>query len=62
MLQAALSTCNQSENLSAMCEGLRRMIVKLRWMGMDMEADTLCHQLENVSPEECAPTCPQETD
>jgi hypothetical protein len=41
---------------------LRDLIVKLRWMGMDAEADKLCRKLDAMSPSECAPCGPQDTD
>jgi hypothetical protein len=62
MLQAALATSNESDNSAAVCEGMRRLIVKLRWMGLDLEADRICHQLENLSPQDCVQFTPEATD
>jgi hypothetical protein len=62
MLQAAARILDDAKNQQEICEVLRRRIVKLRWMGLDKEADTLCRRLENVSPEVCMPTAAPETD
>jgi hypothetical protein len=62
MPQAVLSPRSQNEPEASPCECLRRRIVKLRWMGLDEEADELCRKLENMSPSECAPSGPAETD
>ena len=41
---------------------IRKLILKLRWIGMDGEADRLCHMLARVAPSDCAPMDPRETD
>jgi len=48
----------QSEDL----EGLKGLIAKLRWAGMDKDADKLCHELESRAPADCVAPGPLETD
>ncbi len=41
---------------------IRKLILKLRWIGMESEADRLGHLLAKVDPTDCAPMEPRETD
>lgn len=43
-------------------EGLKELIAKLRWAGMDSDADRLCHELEARAPADCLVPGPLETD
>jgi hypothetical protein len=43
-------------------EGLKGLIAKLRWAGMDTDADKLCHELESRAPADCVAPGPLETD
>jgi hypothetical protein len=43
-------------------DGLKELIAKLRWAGMDGEADKLCHELETRAPADCLVPGPLETD
>ena len=51
-------TADKPENL----QGLKGRIAKLRWAGMEQDAEKLCHELEVVAPEDCVPPGPMETD
>ena len=41
---------------------LKGLIAKLRWAGMDQDAEKLCHELECKAPADCVPPGPLETD
>ena len=41
---------------------LKKLIRKLRWAGLDSEAEKLCHELECIAPEDCVPLECTETD
>jgi hypothetical protein len=43
-------------------EDLKGLIAKLRWAGMDQDAEKLCHELETMAPADCVPPGPMETD
>ncbi len=43
-------------------DGLKELIAKLRWAGMDSDADKLCHELEARDPSDCLVPVPLETD
>ena len=43
-------------------QGLKGRIAKLRWAGLDKDAEQLCHELEMVAPDDCVPPGPIETD
>lgn len=43
-------------------EGLKGLIAKLRWAGMDQDAEKLCHELEARAPADCVVPGPVETD
>jgi hypothetical protein len=62
MLQASRAARNQTPERSQNLQGLKGLIAKLRWAGMDQDAEKLCHELETVAPEDCVPPGPLETD
>jgi hypothetical protein len=62
MLQEAGAVRKQAAKRPDTLQGLKGLIAKLRWAGMDQDADKLCHQLEAVAPAECVPPGPIETD
>lgn len=62
MLQEAGAVRKQAAKQPETRQGLKGLIAKLRWAGLDQDADKLCHQLETVAPEDCAPVGPLETD
>jgi hypothetical protein len=62
MLQITDPERNQTADRPATLQRLKRLILKLRWAGMDQDADILCHELEHVAPEDCLPFGPAETD
>jgi len=39
-----------------------RLLRKLRWMGMETEAEQLARDLRNASPEDCVLAAPRDTD
>ena len=39
-----------------------RLLRKLRWMGMEKEAEQLARDLRNASPEDCVLAVPRDTD
>ena len=41
---------------------LRKLIIKLRWIGMESEAENLSHRLAEIAPQACAFGEPRETD
>jgi hypothetical protein len=43
-------------------EDLKGLIAKLRWAGMDTDAEKLCHELEARAPADCLVPGPLETD
>jgi len=62
MLQSTDLVRNQTANEVLATQGLKSLIQKLRWAGLDEDADELCHQLENIAPHACVPPGPCETD
>ena len=62
MLQEAGAVRKQAAKQPDALQGLKGLIAKLRWAGMDQDADKLCHQLETVAPADCVPPGPIETD
>ena len=52
----------QQQNEQETSQGLKRLLVKLRWAGMEKDAEDLRHKLENISPEDCIAVGPAETD
>lgn len=59
-----LQETGQERNQTAQhdVEGLKGLIAKLRWAGMDKDADKLCHELEARAPADCLVPGPHETD
>lgn len=43
-------------------QGLKKLIVKRRWAGMDQDEAELRRKLGNIAPEECLALEPAETD
>jgi hypothetical protein len=62
MLQTTGALRNQTAKKPVTPQGLKTLILKLRWAGLDQDADKLCHELENIAPEDCVPLGPVETD
>jgi hypothetical protein len=62
MLQASGEERKQTAKKPETRDGLKGLIAKLRWAGMDQDAEKLCHELETVAPADCVPPCPMETD
>jgi hypothetical protein len=62
MLQSTGKVRKQTADKPERLEGLKGLIAKLRWAGMDQDAEKLCHELEIVAPADCVPPGPMETD
>jgi hypothetical protein len=62
MLQGSGGERKQSACKPEDLDGLKGLIAKLRWAGMDQDAEKLCHELETMAPTECVPVGPLETD
>jgi hypothetical protein len=62
MLQAPDEERQQTAKQPVTLQGLKGLIAKLRWAGMDQDAEKLCHELETVAPADCVPPGPVETD
>jgi hypothetical protein len=62
MLQGFGQERKQDANQADDLEGLKGLIAKLRWAGMDKDADKLCHELECRAPADCVAPGPLETD
>jgi len=62
MLQSPHAGRNQTAGRPEKLQGLKGLIAKLRWAGLDKDAEKLCHELETVAPEDCVPPGPVETD
>jgi hypothetical protein len=62
MLQSTGLSRNQAASEAPATQGLKSLIQKLRWAGLDEDAEELCHQLENIAPHACVPPGPRETD
>ncbi len=62
MLQGSGKERKQSACRPEDLDGLKGLIAKLRWAGMDQDAEKLCHELETRAPAECVPMGPMETD
>jgi hypothetical protein len=62
MLQAPVAESKQTAGKPDRLQGLKGLIAKLRWAGMDQDAEKLCHELETVAPADCVPPGPVETD
>ena len=59
MLQGADAARNQTADQPVAHQGLKKLILKLRWAGLDQDAENLCHKL---APQYCVPPEPAETD
>lgn len=62
MLQSTGEERKQTAKQPANLQGLKGLIAKLRWAGMDQDAEKLCHELETVAPADCVAPGPMETD
>lgn len=62
MLQESVQERQQNATPPDDVEGLKGLIAKLRWAGMDKDADKLCHELEERAPADCLVPGPHETD
>lgn len=62
MLQESRQERQQDANGPDDVEGLKGLIAKLRWAGMDKDAEKLCHELEARAPADCLVQGPIETD
>ncbi|HEY0282118.1 MAG TPA: hypothetical protein VGC27_05805 [Rhizomicrobium sp.] len=62
MFQITGDARNQTAKEPVTPQDLKTLILKLRWAGLDQDADKLCHELEQIAPEDCIPLCPAETD
>ena len=62
MLQFTGAQRNQTAKQPVTPQGIKTLILKLRWAGLDQDADELCHVLEHLAPEDCIPLGPTETD
>jgi len=62
MLQPSDDERKQTAKQADTSEGLKGLIAKLRWAGMDQDAEKLCHELETLAPADCVPPGPVETD
>ncbi len=62
MLQGTGEERQQSATKPADVDGLKGLIAKLRWAGMDQDAEKLCHELGDRAPAACVPQGPRETD
>jgi hypothetical protein len=62
MLQGSGGERNQNAQKPEDLDGLKGLIAKLRWAGMDKDADKLCRELETRAPADCVCPGPLETD
>jgi hypothetical protein len=62
MLEFTGAARNQTARQPVTPQDLKTLILKLRWAGLDQDADKLCHELEHIAPEDCIPLGPAETD
>ena len=62
MLQGSGQERNQNADKPDELDGLKGLIAKLRWAGMDKDAEKLCHELEALAPADCVAPGPLETD
>lgn len=62
MLQGSGLERNQSAVKPDDLDGLKGLIAKLRWAGMEKDAEKLCRELGNRAPADCVAPGPQETD
>ena len=62
MFQGSDQERNQSATTSKDVDGLKGLIAKLRWAGMDHDADKLCQELGSLAPKACVAPGATETD
>ncbi len=62
MFQGSGQERNQDAVTSEDVDGLKELIAKLRWAGMDHDADKLCRELGSRAPSACVAPGPLETD
>lgn len=62
MFQTSDQERNQSAAEANEVDGLKELIAKLRWAGMDRDADKLCQELGTLAPEACVAHEAAETD
>lgn len=62
MLQEPGGERNQNVEPAQDLDGLKGLIAKLRWAGMDGDAEKLCQELEQRAPSDCVVPGPVETD
>lgn len=62
MFQGSDEERNQDVALPSDVDGLKGLIAKLRWAGMDHDAEKLCQELELRAPADCVIPGPLETD
>lgn len=62
MFQGADQERNQNAVAADDVDGLKGLIAKARWAGMDHDAERLCQELGSRAPEDCVPLGPLETD
>lgn len=60
MLQSSAKKSNQAPKAPASKQNIGALIVKLRWMGMEQEADRLCHRCDALAAQ--LPVEPEATD
>lgn len=62
MLQGSDREGNQNTVTADDVDGLKGLIAKARWAGMDRDAERLCQMLGSRAPEDCVAPGPLETD
>ncbi len=62
MLQESGQERKQNATECEDLEGLKGRIAKLRWAGLEKDAEKLCHELECLAPADCVVPGPVETD
>ena len=62
MFQVSDQERNQNAAASEEVDGLKGLIAKLRWAGMDHDADKLCQELGSLAPTACVAQGATETD
>jgi len=62
MFQRSDEERNQNASRPDDIDGLKGLIAKLRWAGLDHDAEKLCQELGSRAPEDCVIPGPVETD
>ena len=60
MLRRTVGSEQQSQHEAS--QGLKKLMVKCRWAGMEQDAETIRHKLEDLAPEDSIAIGPVETD